>query len=148
MEGGFVEGGFGLSASENPARMLKSNKINSKHTTILYNYYNIFFSLVTKRSEVIMLSVNYKDDRPNRIGLTCSEKHDDYEVLQTLRAEFNFEGNNGKYIHDGSFPAHNQREIEMILRSFGFVQESYDDNYYERDSLRVKCWKFVRTVSK
>ncbi|KAI1707661.1 BTB/POZ domain-containing protein [Ditylenchus destructor] len=119
------------------------------------------------RSETIMLFVQYRNNERYECEIVCSEKNDDYEVLQSLRSALacpnkeNIQGGDGKYTlydydwgSDGEFIEHacltyyNQIEVELILRSFGFVQESYDDNYDETDVGKSKCWKFVRTISK
>ncbi|KAI1713325.1 BTB/POZ domain-containing protein [Ditylenchus destructor] len=82
--------------------------------------------------------------------LIFSEPQDDYEVLRALRdvPQFNLVlENKGRY----SFTyATNRAEFETVLCGFGFVQESYDESEhgYSYGRKRLRCWKYVRTVSK
>ncbi|KAI1704257.1 hypothetical protein DdX_14378 [Ditylenchus destructor] len=80
--------------------------------------------------------------------IVCSEKHDDYEILQALRVKIPMEKcDDGKHrMRDLTFEK--QIDVEMILHSFGFREESCDNKYNKGDKYQVKCWKFARTVRK
>ncbi|KAI1717744.1 BTB/POZ domain-containing protein [Ditylenchus destructor] len=104
-------------------------------------------SSASNRSEIIMIYVEYINRRRSSSYIICSEEQDDYEVLRALRDKYTLQGNNGKYTFECS-QLIIQIDIEIILRSFGFTQQYFDDDYREDDGSGLKCWKFVRTVSK
>ncbi|KAI1694617.1 BTB/POZ domain-containing protein [Ditylenchus destructor] len=102
------------------------------------------------RTEIIYLYVHYHDSQPDECEIVCSEKHDDYEVLQALRDKFNdIKKEDGIYWF--SMPrilSATRIEIEVVLRNFGFVEEFYDAKHEKVNRYRTRYWKFVRTVSK
>ncbi|KAI1710283.1 BTB/POZ domain-containing protein [Ditylenchus destructor] len=130
---------------------MNGNQKTAKDLLCEADFYNIqplvdeirkAMSAATKHTETILMSVEYEQGYQQSIGMTCSEQHDDYEVLQALRAKYNITGSNGKYRYKEWFFVDRQMEIEMVLRSFGFVEESYNDKYFESGSFLIKCWKF------
>ncbi|KAI1697439.1 BTB/POZ domain-containing protein [Ditylenchus destructor] len=107
---------------------------------------------VNFRSEIIMLFVDNCDNKDDECQIVCSEKNEDYEVLQAFRDKFDGiqdAADEGVYW----FPmprisAATRMEIEMILSNFGFVEETFNDNHEKGYGYRTRYWKFVRTVSK
>ncbi|KAI1701769.1 BTB/POZ domain-containing protein [Ditylenchus destructor] len=143
---------------------LDGNEKTAKDLLLEADFYNIQ-SLVeeirkamrtgTNRTEVVTICVTYDYGKRRSTTIFFSETQDDYEVLQALhdRIQLNFEP-----VTDGQYKSfyltmEEQISIETTLRQFGFVQDSYEDKYDEDSiqyklSMNVKCWKFVRTISK
>ncbi|KAI1720574.1 hypothetical protein DdX_04812 [Ditylenchus destructor] len=96
---------------------------------------------------MVTIYVEYQDKRRSNSYIICSEKQDDYEVLQALREKYTLQGNNGKYTFECS-QLKIQIDFEIILRNFGFAQHYFEDSYCKDDGSGSKCWNFVRTVSK
>ncbi|KAI1707656.1 BTB/POZ domain-containing protein [Ditylenchus destructor] len=104
---------------------------------------------VIDRTEVVSMSVKYEKFDRTETTIFFSETQEDYEVFQALRDRIpGFRLiNNGQYKTDW-LAVEGPVGIETVLRSFGFVQESCNENYYKCDTYIVKCWKFVRPISK
>ncbi|KAI1696030.1 BTB/POZ domain-containing protein [Ditylenchus destructor] len=109
----------------------------------------------TNRSEMVIVSkvsrcVYIGPTKVSYIGyLLLSEKREDYEVLQALLKKVEIKFLRDKedccmyYIINANETYKTWMNIELTLRSFGFVQESKDDTY---DKWSYNSRKFVRTV--
>ncbi|KAI1708035.1 BTB/POZ domain-containing protein [Ditylenchus destructor] len=116
------------------------------------------FKTVSNRSEMVILTrntnrINIDQDVISYIGLlTVSEKSENYEVLQALRQKVdiktkNLDGRNMHYLinHDDDWMnVDTWMNVELVLRDFGFVQESNDNTYDHL--IASKSTKFIRTV--
>ncbi|KAI1696894.1 BTB/POZ domain-containing protein [Ditylenchus destructor] len=140
---------------------LDGNEKTTKDLLCEADFYNIqplvdeirkAMSLAKTRCEIIFLCVTYYEEQSDLCEIYCSEKHDDYEVLQVLRSKFNdIRGKDGRsWFYISGNTAMTRLDIETTLRNFGFVEEHYDPNFTmpKCNGYRTRHWKFVRTVSK
>ncbi|KAI1716662.1 hypothetical protein Ddc_10457 [Ditylenchus destructor] len=110
---------------------------------------------VVNRTEMVIVTrkLGYlytNQEKVNYIGyFLMSEKSGDYEVLQALRQKVeiwtdNSDGYCVYYITNPSESYDTWMDIELTLRSFGFVQELYDETF---GHWTIHGIKFVRSVN-